>query len=471
MPTLTYTSDLPVSAEALFDWHDREGALYRLLPPWAPVRVERFEGIGNGDRAELRIGPGPLAVRWVAEHHDRIEGRQFCDRQVEGPFAHWEHMHRFEPTDTGGSTLVDRIEYVPPGGPVGDLLAPSVLEPELSRQFAYRHRVTRRDLELHRRYNPDGKSLTVAVSGSSGLVGTQLCAFLATGGHHVKRLVRSGPTGPDEILWNARTNTIEAKKLEGIDAVVHLAGENVFGFWTEAKKKRIYQSRADGTALLADALAGLDDPPDVFVSASAVGYYGDHGIDVITEDSSPQRAGFLSDVCNAWESSTRPAAEAGIRTVSTRIGVVLTPAGGALQLMLPAFWLGLGGRVGASDQYFPWITLDDVIGGLYHALWTDALHGPVNLTAPNPVTMQAYTDTLARILRRPALLNVPTPVVRTLGGEMAEEMLLKSARAVPERLQETGYPFAFSTLAAGLRHLLGRSLATRTAPMAASSAA
>ena len=461
MPTLTYTSDLPVSAEALFDWHDREGALYRLLPPWAPVRVERFEGIGNGDRAELRIGPGPLAVRWVAEHHDRIEGHQFCDRQVKGPFAHWDHTHRFKPADGGGSQLIDRIDYRAPGGPIGDLLAPSLLEPELARQFAYRHRITRRDLHLHRHYNPDETSLTVAVSGSSGLVGTQLCAFLSTGGHHVKRLVRSGPTGPDEILWNAKTNTIEAEKLEGIDAVVHLAGENVFGLWTDAKKKRIYQSRADGTKLLADALAGLDDPPDVLVSASAVGYYGDHGEARITETSEPRQEGFLSEVCEAWERATDPARDAGIRTVNTRIGVVLTPAGGALQLMLPVFWLGLGGRVGGRQQYFPWITLDDVIGGLYHAIWTDALDGPVNLTAPNPVTMQAYTNRLADILKRPALLNVPTPVVRTLAGEMAEEMLLKSARVLPTRLEDTGYPFAFPTLATGLRHLLGKTLATR----------
>ena len=460
MPTLTYTSDLPASADDVFAWHNRDGALYRLLPPWAPVRVEHFEGVRNGDRAILRIGPGPLAVRWVAEHHDWVEGRQFCDRQVQGPFAEWDHTHRFKPLDTG-STLIDQIRYRPPGGPIGDLLAPSLLEPELGRQFAYRHRITRRDLALHQHYNPDGTSLTVAVSGSSGLVGTQLCALLSTGGHHVKRLVRSGPTGPDEILWNANTNTIEAEKLEGVDAVVHLAGENVFGLWTEEKKKRIYQSRADGTALLADALAGLDDPPDVFVSASAVGYYGDHGPSRIVETTEPKQAGFLSDVCTAWEAATTSATEAGIRTVNTRIGVVLTPAGGALQLMLPAFWMGLGGRVGDPNQYFPWITLDDVLGGLYHALWTNDLHGPVNLTAPNPVTMQEYTDTLARIVNRPAFLNVPTPVVKTLGGEMADEMLLNSARVLPKQLEDTAYPFAFPTLATGLRHLLGKTLATR----------
>ncbi|MEF8816260.1 MAG: TIGR01777 family oxidoreductase [Salinibacter sp.] len=457
MNTFTASSSLGVSADALFDWHSRPGAFQRLTPPWAPVRLESFEGIGEGDRAVLRMGPGPLALRWVAEHHDVVEGRQFCDRQVQGPFSHWDHTHRFESArdDAEGATLTDRIEYELPGGALGQQAAPW-LEAELRRQFAYRHRITRRDLSLHRRYNPDEQSLTIAVSGASGLVGSNLVPFLTTGGHTVKRLTRSGPTGADDILWDPRTDRVEADKLEGVDAVIHLAGENVFGRWTPAKKQRIYSSRADGTRLLSEALAGLDDPPEVLVSSSAVGYYGDHGPDRVTEESPPQDAGFLGEVCKAWEAATVPAAAAGIRTVQMRTGIVLTPAGGALRLMLPAFWLGLGGRVGAHNQYFPWITLDDVIGGFYHALWTDALDGPVNLTAPRPVTMQAYTDTLADVLHRPAFLNVPSSLVRTLGGEMAEEMILSSARVVPDRLQETGYDFGFSALENGLRHVLGR---------------
>jgi uncharacterized protein (TIGR01777 family) len=455
MNTFTATSTLDPSADTLFDWHARPGAFERLTPPWAPVRLEQFEGIGEGDRAVLRIGLGSLSLRWVAEHYDVEPGRQFCDRQVQGPFPHWDHTHRFTPANDSGTTLTDQIEYEPPGGALGRQVAPW-LEDELRRQFAYRHRVTRRDLELHQRYNPDDTSLTIAVSGTSGLLGSQLVPFLTTGGHTVKCLTRSGPIGDDEILWDPRTDRVEAEKLEGVDAVIHLAGENVFGRWTPAKKQRIYSSRADGTRLLAEALAGLDDPPAVLVSSSAVGYYGDHGTDRITEESEPRDAGFLSEVCQAWEAATEPAAAAGIRTVQMRTGIVLTPAGGALQLMLPAFWLGLGGRVGAPDQYFPWITLDDVIGGFYHALWTEDLDGPVNLTAPTPVTMEAYTQTLADVLRRPAFLNVPSSIVRTVGGEMAEEMLLASARAVPERLRETGYEFGSSVLENGLRHVLGR---------------
>ena len=447
---------MPVSARQVFDWHARPGAFQRLVPPWAPVRLESFEGIGEGDRATIRLGPGPISIKWVAEHHDVIEGEQFCDRQVSGPFAHWDHTHRMEPIDDATSRLVDEIDYALPAGPIGRQVGEWFAEPELERQFAYRHRITRRDLDLHKRYNPKGQSFTVAVSGASGLVGSALTAMLTTGGHTVMPLVRSGPTDETEILWDPRTGAVEAEKLEQVDAVVHLAGENVFGLWTDAKKQRIFESRATGTRLLSDALASLDDPPDVFISASAIGYYGDHGTNPVREDAQPQEAGFLSDVCQAWESAADSARDAGIRVVHPRIGVVLTPAGGALQLMLPAFQFGLGGRVGTPEQYFPWITLDDVIGGLYHMIWTEELAGPVNLASPNPAQMSAYTRTLASILNRPAFLHPPVPIVKAIGGEMAEEMLLVSARIIPQKLLDTGYDFAYAELETGLRHQLGK---------------
>lgn len=456
MTTLEFSTVLDATPETVFEWHARPGAFERLTPPWAPVRLESFEGIQEGDRAVLRMGPGPLALRWVAEHYDVEPGRQFCDRQVKGPFAHWEHVHRFEPTEDGGCRLVDHIEYAPPAGGLGAVAAPYLLEPELRRQFAYRHRVTQRDLALHRHYNKDARSLTVAVSGASGLVGSQLVPFLTTGGHTVRRLVRSRPVGTDEILWDPQSKTVQEEKLADVDAVVHLGAESVFGLWTPSKKQRIYDSRATGTRLLADALAGLDDPPDTFISASAIGYYGDHGTDIVTEDAAPRHEGFLTEVCKAWEAATAPAAAAGIRTVQARIGVVLSPAGGALRFMLPAFWLGLGGRVGSADQYFPWVALDDVIGGLYHALWTDDLAGPVNLTAPTPARMTEYASTLGGVLNRPAVLSVPGSVLRAVAGEVADEMALKSARVVPQKLQESGYAFGYDTLEGALRHLLGR---------------
>jgi len=454
--TLQFTTTLDASPEAVFDWHARPGAFERLVPPWAPVRLERVDGIGEGDRAVLRLGPGPPALRWVAEHHDVIEGRQFCDRQVQGPFAHWDHTHRFEPIEEGGCRLVDRIEYALPAGGLGAAAASVLVEPELRRQFAYRHRVTRRDLALHRRYDAEASPLTVAVSGASGLVGSQLVSVLTTGGHTVRRLVRSEPVAEGEILWDPASGVVETDKLEGVDAVIHLAGESVFGPWTAAKKRRIHDSRAEGTRLLADALAGLEDPPSTFVSASAVGYYGDRGSEVVTEDTS-SGDGFLAAVCRAWEEATAPAAEAGIRTVQARIGVVLSPAGGALRAQWPLFWLGLGGIVGRPDQYVPWIALDDVVGGLYHLLMEEGLDGPVNLTAPAPAPMGRYAETLGTVLERPTPLRVPAAVLRGLLGEMAEETALTSARVVPARLRGDGYTFGHPDLEGALRHVLGRS--------------
>ena len=459
MNHLTFKTPVNASAESLFRWHTRSGAFERLTPPWAPVRLEEDGGVREGARSVIRLGPGPASIRWVAEHYDVEEGRQFCDRQVEGPFSHWEHTHRMEPQGDNESLLVDEIEYQLPLGGVGQFFGGSFSRDRLRRQFAYRHRVTRNDLDLHQQYNPRGDNLTVAVSGASGFVGSMLVPFLTTGGHTVKRLVRSQPTEDDEIYWDHRAGAIETEKLEGVDAVIHLAGENVFALrWTKSKKQRIMNSRAEGTRLISEALAHLDDPPEVFLSASAVGYYGDQGTDIITEDTPPRGTGFLTEVCEAWEDATTPAQEAGIRTAQLRTGIVLSPAGGALELMLPAFRMGLGGRVGAPDQYFPWIAMDDVIGGFYHALMTDTVKGPVNLTAPYPVRMEDYAETLAEVLSRPAFLNVPSAAVRTALGEMADEMILKSARAVPEQLQDTGYEFLYPELDEALRHLLGKTL-------------
>ncbi len=468
MPTLTFRTPIDAPPEALFAWHARPGAFQRLVPPWAPVRLARFEGIEDGDRAVIRLGPDPVSLRWIAEHTGYEAGRQFCDRQVEGPFKRWLHTHRMEPAPDGGagSILVDHLDFeLPAQGLLGGRLASleqlglRFVERELRRQFAYRHRVTRRDVALHRAVNPGGRRLRIAVTGASGLIGSALVPLLTTGGHEVVRVVRKRPVRRGQILWNPRAGAVEAEKFEGLDAVIHLAGENVFALrWTPEKKRRIMASRDAGTRLLAEALAGLDDPPGVFLSASAVGFYGDHGTEIVTENTAPRDAGFLGAVTRAWEAATRPAADAGIRTATLRIGVVLSPRGGALKLMLPAFRLGLGGRVGAADQYVPWIVRDDVAGAFLHALFDDALSGPVNVTAPTPVPMQAFTDTLARVLRRPAALTVPNAAVRTVMGEAADEVLLKSARVVPQRLTDAGYAFGWPDLEAALRHVLGKTL-------------
>jgi len=449
---------LPFPAESVFAWHARPGALERLIPPWEHARVlVRSGGLGDGGRVVLRVG-APLGVRWVARHRELESGRQFVDEQVEGPFASWRHLHRFEPDGPGASVMTDRIEYVPPFGPAGALGEPLMIRPRLERMLAYRHELLSRDLETHARFG-DRPPLRVAVSGASGLIGHALVPFITTGGHTVVRLVR-GRAREGEAAWNYEHGRIEAGKLEGLDAVVHLAGENIAARWTVARRRRILDSRAIGTRFLAETLARLRRPPRILVSASAIGIYGNRGQEVLTEASSPLAGpgDFLTEAGREWEAATEPARAAGIRVVRLRFGVVLTPAGGALGRMLPPFRLGVGGPLGHGTQWMSWIGIDDLLGAVHHALITEALAGPVNVTAPNPVTSRTFASTLGRVLHRPAVLRVPGAALHLAFGEMADVALLSSARVLPARLQESGYGFRYPELEGALRFLLGRSI-------------
>lgn len=295
----------------------------------------------------------------------------------------------------------------------------------------------------------------VAVTGASGLIGGALRAALRSAGHRVTGITRSDP-GPDELQWSPSDGQIDSAGLRGVDAVVHLAGESIAsGRWSEQTKRRIMASRVDGTTLLARTLANLDDGPSVLVSASAIGYYGDRDDEVLTETSAAGDL-FLSRVCQAWESAAEPARAAGLRVVHPRIGLVQTPQGGALRTTLPLFKFGLGGRLGSGQQWWSWVMLDDVVGVLMHALTDDTVSGPVNVTAPEPVTNATYTTVLGRVLGRPTVLPVPEFAPRLLLGQMADELLFASARVLPEATRATGYTFRHPDLETGLRAALGR---------------
>ncbi len=296
--------------------------------------------------------------------------------------------------------------------------------------------------------------MNILVSGSRGLIGSALVPALTARGHRIVRLVRA-PTAPspDQIAWDPGSGRIDARALEGIDAVIHLAGESIAtGRWTAAKKARIRESRVRGTRSIADALAGLGRKPDVLVCASATGYYGDRGEEILVEDSEPG-AGFLAEVVRAWEAAAAPARDAGIRVVHLRSGVVLSPGGGALARLLPVFRLGLGGRLGSGRQFMSWITIDDEVEAIVHALTRDDLRGPVNFVSPHPVTNREFTATLGRILRRPAPCAVPGAMLRLALGEVASE-LLASQRVHPARLLAAGYAFRYPAVELALHHLL-----------------
>jgi hypothetical protein len=300
--------------------------------------------------------------------------------------------------------------------------------------------------------------MRVAVSGSTGLVGSELVTVLSAGGHDVVRLVRRVPApGEKAVRWDPERGEVDAAGLEGLDAVVHLAGENVgSGRWTAARKAAIRDSRVKGTRLLCEALAGLVRPPGTLVCASAVGYYGDRGEEVLTEES-PPGAGFLPGVSREWEAASGAASRKGIRVVTLRFGMVLSPKGGALARMLPLFRAGLGGVIGGGRQYVSWVALDDLPLIILHAFQHRDLSGPVNAVAPRPVTNREFTEALGKALSRPTPLPVPAFALRlAVGGEMADALLLSSARVVPKRLIDTGYTFLSPELEPTLRRLLGR---------------
>ncbi len=454
-------SEMPVSPAELFEWHARPGALQRLLPPWQGVRViSSTGGIEKGARVTVSVPVGPGRVRLVAEHTNYREGEMFRDVQASGPFALWEHTHRFEPAGDRSSMLEDSIRYALPAGRAGDLVGGSMFRRDLDRMFDFRHERTRLDLLAHGRYRDRG-SKEILLSGAGGLVGSEFSAFLTTGGHGVTPMTRKTGDGRG-VAWSPEEGRIEAEKLSRFDAIVHLAGESIVGRWTGQKKRKIRDSRVKGTRLIAEALAKMPERsaaglrrPGTLVVASATGFYGDRGDEVLSEEST-SGGGFLAGVCREWEEACEPARQAGIRVVNVRIGLVLIPRGGLLGTLLPLFRAGLGGRVGDGRQWMGWIAIDDLVDVLHAAVMDETLSGPVNATAPNPVTNGDFTRTLGRVLRRPTVAAVPRFALRAALGESADELALASTRALPRRLQERSHPFRYAELEPALRFSLGR---------------
>lgn len=494
MATFSYTTHLPFAREKVFDWFTRPGALPRLSAPFmGTIRQEPDRGIDIGSRAVLdlaapgtmgaglqaAVGVGAKALHlpdkvqatlpWHALHTELEPGTHFADIMESGPLQSWRHSHDF--TDIlangePGTVMVDTVDYeLPllkklPWGKAVDW-SEEAFARTLRGIFEYREANLRADLEFHDRY--DGTPRTVAVAGASGMIGTQLCALLGGGGHRVIRLVRDpgAATDAEHIYWNPLTGELDAEKLRDVDAVVNLAGHTIGGRFTAATKEKILESRVTGTSLLARTLATLstDGKERTLVSASAIGYYGadPHGqatAKPLHEDA-PRGADFLASVCSAWEVACAPARDAGVRVVNVRTGIVQSPAGGVLQQLLPLYALGLGGPLG-NKQHQSWIGIDDMAGIYAHAVLSPSLTGPVNAVAPNPVTATEYSATLGRVLRRPAVIKVPTFGPRlVLGSQGARELALADQLVSCAKLEDSGYVFRHRTLEPVLRHVLG----------------
>ncbi len=450
-------SQFEVGAAELFDWHGRQGALDRLIPPWERVVVEESSGTLADARVVLRMkGPfGPM--RWIAQHKDFVPGRQFRDEQTKGPFSRWVHTHTVDAGPVGRSTLTDEIDYRLPLGTLGAFVGGGMVRRRLDTMFAFRHRRTREDLARHARFASSPRR-RIAITGATGFVGSSLAAFLTTGGHEVVPIGRRA--APGGVVWDPARGTIDASGLAGVDAVVHLAGENVGDRrWTAARKRALIESRVASTRLLVATLTALAPRPRVLVCASAVGIYGDRG-DEVLDETSAGGSGFLADLVRAWESEGRPAADSGVRVVHLRFGVVLGARGGALKAMLTPFRLGVGGPVGSGRQWMPWVSIDDAVAAIHDAVFDERFTGPINVTAPVGVRQREFANCLGAVLRRPAFAPMPAFAAKAMLGERAKELLLASQRVEPRRLREFGFVWHQGDLEDALRFQLGRILQT-----------
>ncbi|MBS0604290.1 MAG: TIGR01777 family oxidoreductase [Verrucomicrobia bacterium] len=445
-----FQSDLPVSIQEAFDWHLRKGALERLVPPWMKVSFLFPPSTPDqeGKRVGLKVKWGPFSVKWILEHRRFVSEQEFSDVQLEGPFRHYLHRHKFLPSDLLSCKLSDEIIY---SFPIPFLSR--IIEKEFLRFFSWRHALLREDLKTIDRY--PRQPLRILLSGASGFVGSALRAFLSTAGHEVVRLVRKREqVADDAIFWDPVHGEVNKEDFEGFDAVIHLAGASIAsGRWTRKSKEQLFLSRCRDTWLLSQILCRLYRPPRTFICASAIGFYGDRGQNELTEESS-QGTGFLADLCEKWEKASEAIENRGTRVVHSRFGAVLGAKGGMLRKMLRVYRLGLGGRMGSGRQMVSWIGIDDLLGALYHCLMNESISGPVNCVAPQPVAQEEFARILAKKVGRPAFCHAPSFLLKMGLGEMAKELILSSQNVKPEKLLKTGYAFRYPDLKTALDYVM-----------------
>lgn len=460
-----YKHETIVNADikSTFDWFEHEGSFRRLMPPWEVAEeVRADDSLEVGSQRVFRF-PAPgipfLNMTWVAEHTGYDKPNYFADTMIKGPFWKWNHDH-YLTEKNGITTVVDDVTYSVPFGPLGMLvdriLGGSLVTGRISSMFRARELRLQRDMKNHTKF-ANVKRKKILVVGSSGLIGTQLVAFLDTGNHEVWRMVRrEANKDKKEISWEPSKSIINAKELEGFDIVIHLGGVGIGDKrWSTKRKSAIRDSRVDSTKLLSKTLAELNSKPDLFMMASAIGYYGNRGDEELDENST-MGDGFLTDICKEWEDSATPAKDAGIRTVHLRTGIVLSAVGGALGKMLFPAKMGAGGPIGGGKQWMSWISMDDQIYSMYHLMMNEKSSGEYNITAPNPVRQKEFAKTLGKVLRRPSFAPLPGFMMKLLFGEMGVKLTLDSQRVIPKNLQNSDYEFTHENLEDALADSLGK---------------
>ena len=454
-----HETEVDADAEATFAWFEHEGSFRRLMPPWEVAEeVRADDSLEVGSQRVFRFPMGPIKMTWVAEHTGYEPPHFFSDKMVKGPFWSWNHDHHLIEED-GLTRVVDEVSYQVPFGPLGNLadrvLGGRLVRKRLAQMFTARELRLQRDMAQHAKFS-EVRRKRILIAGSSGMIGTQLVAFLDTGGHDVWRLVRRPvKEGANELQWDPSSGEMDEGLLEGFDSIIHLGGEGIGDKrWSKNRKKAIRDSRVDSTNVLSSAISKMSQKPEVFILASAIGWYGDRGDEELNEESE-HGEGFLPSICKEWEAAASDARDAGVRTVLLRSGIVLSGTGGALGKMLLPFKMGAGGPMAGGKQWMSWISLDDEIYAIHHLLMSSDSRGVYNLTAPNPSTQKGFAKALGKVLRRPAFAPLPGFVVRILFGEMGVTLTLESQRVLPNRLIEEGYEFLHPDLEVALTDTLG----------------
>lgn len=458
----------------LFDWHTKEGAFERLNPPWMQLYITSKKGsIDNGGIVTVKL---PfiryIGVKWKVKHNDYVKYKSFTDTQIKGLFSHWEHQHNF--FDFGNnSALEDKIEYDAKLGPLKRVFS-RIIDENLKSMFQYRHRITKMDIDFHQSFkNP--KIQKILISGSNGFIGSALIPFLTTGGYDVSRLLRNNNHKPvsdgqydiAKRIYLYPSETLQYRVNGKFDAVINLNGDNIFGLWSKAKKKKIFDSRVNFTRSLCTKLAELDKPPKVLISASAIGIYGnnDKNGDNVFDDTDEFRINgdsnnledhdYLSYICSKWEEATDVAKNAGIRVVNLRTGIVLGTSGGILKKMVVLNRLKTNIKFN-HDNWLSWISLDDLLRIILFCMCNDNISGPVNAVSRNSVQFPQFMKILEKIWETKLNIRIPPKMIKTLLGEMSRYTILSDIKSTPGKLITNGFDFVFDDLESALRHTLGK---------------
>ena len=462
MAKFSHQAEHNATKEEIWNWYNSPGSFRRIMPEWEGIIPMNAGMIEDGGETVFKVRIGPVRKTWIAKHHSIVSGESFADRMEKGPFGMWNHVHRFESTGDGMTTIFDDIEYKLPLHFLTGWTAGFTVVPRMRQLFKYRSARIKCDIKQIQATAEQPRQ-KVLVSGSTGMIGLQLCAFLETAGHDVYRLLRPNTKLPADVniektvRWNDHTGEVLSGDMNGFDSVIHLAGAGIGDKrWSNNRKKLIRDSRIIPTENLSRLLATIDEPPKALLCGSAIGFYGNRGSEKLDENSASGND-FLSDLCSGWENACAPAIDAGIRVVNLRSGIVVSPLGGAVsKLLLPAK-MGVSGPVAGGKQIQSWISLNDEVFAIHHLMMTDTCSGPYNLTAPNPLPQKNFAKILGHVVRRPAFMPLPGFVVRIMFGEMGQKLILEGQHVMPTKLQESGFEFAYSDLESCLRNCLGHS--------------